>query len=243
MSATASLYERISQDKLYVKVAEKVQSLIIRNELHPGDRLPPERELAERLGVSRTVVREAIKVLQERGLVQIVSGRGTFVTDLATDRVYNSISLVFQMQSNSFDDLHEIRESLEMNIVGSAAERATPEDIEKLRAAIEAMDQGIESPEEYVKADLEFHSVLAQATQNPMYLALINPIIDLLREARLLIFSVPGAPHRGQDGHRAILACVERGDKEGAQEAMRRHLSRSREDLRVAMAKADLVSP
>jgi GntR family transcriptional repressor for pyruvate dehydrogenase complex len=82
----------------------------------------------------------------------------------------------------------------------------------------------MELPERFVEADLEFHSALARATQNKLFLVLINPIVDLLRDARLLQFDAPGSPARGQESHKTILRCVELHDREGAQRAMQAHL-------------------
>jgi GntR family transcriptional repressor for pyruvate dehydrogenase complex len=243
MSDLTSLFQEVSQDKLFVKVADKIQSLVVSQTLGIGDKLPAERELANLLGVSRTVVREALQVLRERGLVEVVSGSGTFVADwgLATERIQSSIGLVFQLESRSCDHLHEIRESLEIDIAGLAAERANPRQIERLQGAVDVMDQAIDSAEGFVKADLEFHSVLAEATQNPMFPALVSSIVDLLHDARLCIFQSQGAPARGQAGHKAILQCVKAGDIEGAQEAMRMHLRVSLADLKDGMAKRDSI--
>jgi GntR family transcriptional repressor for pyruvate dehydrogenase complex len=101
------------------------------------------------------------------------------------------------------------------------------------------MDRAISAPEEYVQADLEFHSILAAATGNPLFGALVNPVIDMLHDARLFIFEAPGAPQRGQEGHRSLLRCIEEKDAHGAREEMHRHLVRADEDLKMGMALAD----
>lgn len=241
MTEIAGLYDEVQQDKLYLKVAERIQNLILRQQLRAGDRLPPERELAEGMGVSRTVVREAFKALQERGLIKIISGRGAFVArkELAAERIHESINLAFRLQTQSYDHLNEIRETLETDIAELAATRASQQQIEQLARAIEAMDLAIESPEQYVQADLEFHSVLAAATGNPLFGALVSPVIDLLHDARLLIFEAPGAPQRGQEGHREIFKCIQDRDARGAREAMHRHLLHSEADLKMGMSLAD----
>lgn len=241
MTEIAGLYDEVQQDKLYLKVADRIQNLILMQQILAGDRLPPERELAEGMGVSRTVVREAFKALQERGLIEIISGRGAFVArkELAAERIHDSINIAFRLQTQSYDHLSEIRETLETDIAELAASRASQQHIEQLTRAIEAMDRAIDSPEAYVQADLEFHSVLAAATGNPLFGALVSPVIDLLHDARLLIFEAPGAPQHGQEGHREILRCIKERDVRGAREAMHRHLLRSNADLKKGMSLAD----
>jgi len=244
MVTSSNLYEEISKDKLYLKVADFIQNLILTQQLHSGDRLPPERDLAEHMGLSRTAVREAIKTLQERGLIEVIPGNGTFVTSKETvaERVGYSLNLVFQLESRSIKHLQEVREALEVNIAALAAERATPEHIERMRAAIEEMDRSLDSPDDYVKADLLFHSVLAQATGNPLFLALVNSVVDLLREARLFIFKSPGAPSRGQKWHWEILRCIEAKDSNCAKNSMKQHLAQAFEDLKAGMVLAGNVS-
>ena len=237
MGNSGDLYSAISKEKLYLKVADFIQDLILSQQLHPGDKLPPERELAERMGLSRTVVREAIKALQERGLVDVVPGSGTFVStkEAVTERLGYSLNLVFQMESKSIKHLQEVREALEVDIAELAAKRAAPEHLEQMQVAVEKMDRSLDSPEDYVNADLHFHLVLAQATGNPLFIALVNSVIDLLREARLFIFESPGAPSRGQKWHKEILRCIQQKDSECARKAMAQHLSQAYEDLKTGM--------
>ncbi len=237
MENSEDLYGAISKEELYLKVANFIQDLILSQQLLPGDKLPPERELAERMKLSRTVVREAIKALQERGLVEVVPGSGTFIStrEAVSKRVGDSLNLVFQLESKSIKHLQEVREALEISIAELAAKRAGPEHLEQMRSAIKDMDRSLDSPDEYVNADLRFHLVLAQATGNPLFVALVNSVVDLLREARLLIFESPGAPARGQKGHREILHCIERKDSKCAREAAERHLSQAYEDLKAGM--------
>ncbi len=237
MSTFDDLYEKIPREELHQKVASYIQNLVLTEQLRSGDKLPPERDLAERMGLSRTVVREAIKTLQERGLVEVLPGSGTFVSSKQTvaKRVGYSLNLVFQLESNSIEHLQEVREALEVNIAKLAAQRATPEHIKRMRTAIKIMDQSLNSPDDYVKADLLFHSVLAQATGNPLFPALVDSVVDLLREARLFIFKSPGAPSRGQEWHREILRCIEAKDSDCAMTSMARHLSQAFEDLKAGM--------
>mgnify|MGYP001014986330 FL=1 len=130
---------RIKRSSLSDQVADQIQHLIIKGGLKPGDKLPPERELAEQLGVSRTVIREATKTLQERGLVRVLTGSGTYATKVEPELVSQSIGLYVRGHRHAFRDLLEIRKSLEVGIAGLAAQRANQAHVEQLEAALQEM--------------------------------------------------------------------------------------------------------
>lgn len=221
----------VIRDRLYEQVAQQIQELIVAEGWPVGYRIPTERELGEQFGVSRTVIREALKALAERGLVAIRAGRGTFVANLGTAALKEPMRLFFQRQNISYRNLVEARRVLEVEIAGLAAERAEPEQIERMRAAIAQMDEFMGNPEGYAKADQAFHAALAQGTQNQMFPMLIENIAELLHESRRLIFEVAGAPTRGQIHHRALLEAVEQRDVRAARRAMRAHLDQVDGDI------------
>ncbi len=225
---------RVNRDRLYEQVALQIQQLILAEGWPVGSRIPNERDLGEQFGVSRTVIREALKALSERGLVAIKPGRGTFVADLGAGALKEPMRLFFQRHNVSYEDLVEARRVLEIEIAGLAAQRTRPEQIEGLRAAIAEMDARREDPEGYSKADQAFHVMLARATQNQMFLVLMESIAGLLHESRKLIFGVVGAPDRGQAHHRALLAAVEKHDAAAARKAMREHLDQVDRDIHAA---------
>src|SRR5882762_2017358 len=124
--------------------------------LKPGDQLPAERELAQRLGVSRTAVREAVKALREKGLVEAYSGRGTFVTDGTTQAARQSFDLMVKLgQQEGSPHLAELRLILEPGIAAMAAERVKDEDLAALREAVAVMERTQKDPEAYIEADLD----------------------------------------------------------------------------------------
>jgi GntR family transcriptional repressor for pyruvate dehydrogenase complex len=206
--------------------------------VRPGDKLPSERELAEQFGVSRTAVREAVKAMREKGLLEVQPGRGTFVTDLTggtTEVMRDSLSLIVKISlGNDLGKLVQVRTLLEPGIAAMAAEMATPLDLETMQQAVNVMDTAMTSTDAYVEADLAFHLALARATQNPLIPVLIDPIVDLLREQRKRIFLVEGGPERGQYHHKQILAAIRRGDAATASQAMCAHLEQVRQDSSVA---------
>ncbi len=224
------MYTPVRLSRLYEQIVEQIERRIQRGELRPGDQLPSERELAEQFGVSRTAVREAIKALREKGLVEVYPGRGTFVADNIPQVIRQTLGMLLgRERARRISDLMEVRELLEPAIAALAAERATEEHLEAMRRAVEIMDASFDDPERFVEADLDFHLALAEGTGNPLIPLLLDPIIDLLREHRIQVFRVGGAA-RGQFYHKQILEAVMRRDPEGARAAMIAHLQQIRED-------------
>jgi len=225
-------YAPIQAARLYEQIVAQIEKHILSGKLHYGDRLPTERELAAHFRVSRTVVREAVKALREKGLVQSHPGRGTFVTDGSAHAVRHSLGFMLSVRApQGACNLAEVRELLEPEIAALAATRATKEQIETIRQAVASMDQSLHDADAFVEADLQFHLALAQTTQNPLIPMLIDPIVDLLREQRKSTFRRGGAAH-GQFYHKKILAAVVRRDPKVARAAMRAHLQQVRRDSR-----------
>jgi GntR family transcriptional repressor for pyruvate dehydrogenase complex len=223
-------YTPVRLARLYEQIVEQIEDRIRRGELRPGHPLPSERELAEQFGVSRTTVREAIKALREKGLVEVYPGRGTLVVDNLPRVIRQSLQILLGWeQTRRISELMEVRELLEPSIAALAAERATEEHLEAMRRAVEVMDASFDNAEQFVEADLDFHLALAEATGNSLIPLLLDPIIDLLREHRIQVFRVGGAV-RGQLHHKRILEAVLRRDPEAARAAMIAHLHQIRED-------------
>ena len=228
------MYSKVKPSRLYEQIANQIRNLISDGTLRPGDQLPSERELAEQFGVSRTVVREAIRVLGEKGLIEIQAGKGTFVTDSfdkMSDVMRDTLDWVVKVSlANGMLDLVQVRELLEPGIAAIAAEMAEAEEIEIMKKAVVVMDNSMGDADAYVDADLEFHLALAEATQNSVIPVLIDPIIGLLHEQRKRIFKVEGGPQRGQFHHKRILETVIKQDPIAARQAMIAHLEQVRRD-------------
>ncbi len=233
-----AVYKLVRTSRLYEQIVQQIEESILKGDLKPGDQLPAERELAQRFGVSRTAVREAVKALREKGLVEAYSGRGTFITDGTSQAVRQSFDLMVKIgQPEGSTHLAEVRAILEPEIAALAASRAQESDLAVLREAVAVMDRAQRDPDAYIEADLDFHLALAEAAANPLILSLIDSIVGLLREQRMRIFNVAGGPERGQFHHKRILEAMERRDPEKASEAMRAHLVQVREDSQVAIAR------
>jgi GntR family transcriptional repressor for pyruvate dehydrogenase complex len=223
------MYQPIQSERLYERIVDQIERLIVAGDLKVGDQLPAERELAEQFTVSRTAVREAIKALREKGLVEIRLGRGTFVTNGASGAVRRSLGLLLKDESG-FTNLVEVREILEPEIAALAATRVAEENIAAMTEAVEMMETALENVEIFVEADLDFHLALAEATQNPVIPALMDSIIELLREQRKRTGNVEGGLARGQYHHKKILEAVIQHDPLAARQAMQDHLLQVRED-------------
>ena len=237
LAGDAPVYKLVRTSRLYEQIVQQIEESIVKGILKPGDQLPPERELAQRFGVSRTAIREAIKALREKGLVEAYSGRGTFITDAITHAVRQSLDLMVKIdQPEGSAHLAELRVIFEPQIAWLAAARIQDSEVATMREAVEVMEKSFQDPEAYIEADLDFHLALAEGAGNPLILCLVDCIIGLLREQRIRIFDVPGGPERGQIYHRLILEAVERHDAESAREAMRAHLEHVREVCQAGYA-------
>ncbi|MGB7847237.1 MAG: FadR/GntR family transcriptional regulator [Candidatus Acidiferrum sp.] len=225
------MYKAIQTSRLYEQIVQQIEETIRKGGLKPGDQLPAERELALQFGVSRTAVREAVKTLHEKGLVEAHPGRGTFITSDTSNTIRLSLD---RMLKNGHPEgtlnLVEVREILEPEIAALAAARADEESLKEMRNAVNIMDKARHDPDVYIEADLDFHLALAEAAANPIILSLIDSIVGVLRVQRMRIFNVDGGPERGQYHHKRILEAVENRDSSGARAAMRAHLRQVRED-------------
>jgi GntR family transcriptional repressor for pyruvate dehydrogenase complex len=225
------VYKAVRTSRLYEQIVQQIEESILKGALKPGDQLPAERELAQNFGVSRTAVREAVKALREKGLVEAYSGRGTFITNGTSQAIRQSLDLMSRIgQQEGLTHLAELRQILEPEIAALAAERIEDQLLVTMREAVATMDRSLQDPDAYIEADLDFHLALAEAAANPMVLSLLDSIVGLLREQRLRIFRVDGGPERGQFHHKRILAATEARDPEKARAAMREHLGQVRED-------------
>lgn len=229
------MYKVVRTSRRYEQIVQQIEERVLNGSLKPGDQLPAERDLAQQFGVSRTAVREAVKALHEKGLVEAYSGRGTFITDGTSKAIRQSLDLMARIGgAEGAAYLTELRSILEPEIAAAAATRANEQHIAAMREAYAVMARALDDPEDpeaYIEADLDFHLALAEAVANPLILSLMDSIVGLLREQRMGIFRSPGGPGRGQFHHQRILEAVESHDPERARQAMRSHTQQVHEDL------------
>ncbi len=172
----------IKPRKISDEIVEQLRSLIFEGKLKPGERLPPERELANTLNVSRVSLRESLNTLQGMGLLEIQQGNRTFVRPITTRSVHDP--LVKFMKTNDSNGLKilEVRKYIEIGSVSLAARRATPQEIHNLSKILQIMEEDITKNRLGAKTDIEFHTAIAEATHNELYIHIIYTIYDLLQE-------------------------------------------------------------
>jgi GntR family transcriptional repressor for pyruvate dehydrogenase complex len=235
LSKEMLMYKAVRTSRLYEQIVQQIEDSIREGLLKPGEQLLAERELALQFGVSRTAVREAVKTLSEKGLVEAYSGRGTFVTSGRSQSMRHSLDSFMKsgdLQSSSY--VAEMREILEPEFTALAALRIGEQHLGMMREAVAVMDRSMNQPEVYIEADLDFHLALAEAAGNPLILSLLDSLVGVLREQRIGIFAVTGGPDRGQVHHKLILKAIEQRSAAKARKAMRAHLEQIRKDSAIA---------
>jgi GntR family transcriptional repressor for pyruvate dehydrogenase complex len=219
-----------TQGGLVDRVVNEIQSVIVSGQIEPGTKLPPERELADELGVSRTVVREAVRILVAKGLLETRPGVGTIVRQVTSDQIVETLSLLIQSQERDIivEHLHQVRHMLEVEIAGLAAQQATEEDIAELKQILAKMDLAKDAPAAFAARDAEFHQGLARTTHNPLLIILLDSIRDLMQEIRLMVTRHPGLREQVMPDHHKIMERVAAKDPKGARQAMEEHLEHAR---------------
>ena len=183
------VYKLVRTSRLYEQIVQQIEESIVKGNLKPGDQLPAERDLAQRFGVSRTAVREAVKALREKGLVEAYSGRGTFITDGTTQAVRQSLDLMVKIgQPEGSTHLAEVRAILEPEIAALAAARIQEPELATMREAVATMDRAGQNPTPTSRPILIFIWRWLRARPIPLILSLLDSIVGLLREQRLRIF-------------------------------------------------------
>lgn len=231
-----ALRRPIERRNTYELVAESLLALISERHLKPGDTLPTERELMQHYGVGRSSVREALRMLESRGLIS-AGGSGAFAVADFRNPLNDSLSLLLAVEEGSLRELFEVRRIVEGEAVALATERGNESYLERMRDATEVMREGLADREEYIEADVAFHLTIAEATQNRLILHLMHAIRDQLERALGSIYKIPGSPERSIEDHGLIIAAMAEGKPDEARERMREHLGRVEEAVDAATAK------
>jgi len=219
------MLEPVKSRKIYENIVDQIKKMIIQGSLKIGDRLPSERELAESLKVSRTSVREALRILENMGLIECRSGDGNFVKDLTVDSLANSIALRIPLQKGTILQLFELRKIIEPGIVRIAAERVTDEDILRMESIIDKQKSIVEQGKSIADIDDEFHRSIAEASKNKMIMRIINTVIGLETETNESNIEIKERPRQSLKSHMNILKYLKAREQEKARRAMLTHLS------------------
>lgn len=208
------------------KIIRQIRSLITSGQLSPGDKLPPERKLAEKLGVSRTHVRDAIRKLEFYGILKTLPQSGTVVSGMGITALEGLITDVLKLEKSDFNSLVETRVILETNGARLAAERRTEEDLIEIEKALKAYEEKVRSNEPAVEEDLMFHLKIAEASKNAVLKSLMLIITpDIVNSfIQFKVCDENETENKVLKEHQEILQHIIDGNGEAASQAMRNHL-------------------
>lgn len=216
--------EPVRRTKIYAEVASQIHRLLADGRVKPGDRLPPERELAEMFGVSRTSVRDAIRILEMHGLVEPRQGEGTVVKRNPVEGVVSPLAGALSLSEDLTADLFDMRKILEPPLAQVAALRATNEDIEALEEILDKQAARVRAAEIAIDEDTAFHYRLATVSKNRVIPRVMDVIMDLLRDSRARSLQGARRAEKSLEGHRRIMEAIKQRDGEAAAVRMREHI-------------------
>jgi GntR family transcriptional repressor for pyruvate dehydrogenase complex len=220
------------KDVLSQKIATRLLNLIRDKRLVPGNRLPPERELAAMMQVSRPSLREALRALSIMGVIQNKQGSGTYVTSLKPSRLVEHLDLILSIDDSFFLDLFEARRILEVGVARLASINITDEEIDKLEEILQISERNIENPEGIMQADVELHKLLAEATHNKILSIFLHSINDLSSYSRQRTQEIPKIGINTLESHRKIVQAVKERNQNMAALSMLEHLNEVEERLK-----------
>jgi len=221
-------FQPIKAKKIYEEIVEQIRGMITRGELKPGNRLPPERDMAEFLGVSRASVREALTALETIGILDIRPGEGTFVKRTSDSETFGSLTLLLSVEQTPEVQMMEVRRILETESAALAAKRATDADLQKIEESLLVMKTA-ETISDAVDADVRFHFAIAEATKNSVLLRIMNTVADLMhhtfRQDRENLYANPALGARVLSEHEAILKALQARNPDEAWAKMLEHIN------------------
>ena len=221
----------IERRNTYELVAARLTEEISSRTLSPGDLLPPERELVSAFGVGRSSVREALRMLESRGLIES-NGNGTFRVAGLTNPLNHSLNLLLETDETDVAELFEVRRILEGETAALAAARRKRTHLQRMAEAIKAMDSGLDAEQTFIDADLRFHLTVADASGNRVATHLMDAIRGLLHRALASSYHVPGSPERAIEMHELILDAIRDRRPDVARDRMHEHVESVERDIR-----------
>lgn len=228
----------ITKTNLYEQIADTLEQAIIRSGIKV-EKLPSEQELCRRFDVSRTVIREALKVLKERGLIQSRNGEGSYISKPNTDTVSSAIGRIIRMDNINNDDLHDTRLILETSAARLAARNIGPEELRHLDDIIEKMSDLSIPLDERVSLDADFHATIARSGGNELLLMFVEVMTILLSQYMVKGMSGVEGMKKTLKQHKKILEAIRAGDPDKAEKATRSHLVIARENVDRYEVKAE----
>jgi GntR family transcriptional regulator, transcriptional repressor for pyruvate dehydrogenase complex len=230
----SSKLQRVSRTSLSEDIAHQILALISTGDLGPGERLPSERELCTLFGVGRSSLREAIRCLVIVGILDVSVGNGTFLATNAERFIGKVAEWRVLTEHQNMENLMEVRLALECAASARAAMCGTEKHFRGLEDLIKKMRRSVSQPKQFIALDLEFHVLLAEASNNPLLVDLLNMLRKQLSSAMLTFVTMPGGAALACKHHDEMLAAIRNRDSEAARMVMQIHLSSSLERYRKA---------
>lgn len=222
-------FKPIKPKKVSTQIAEQIRASILSGEFNPGEKLPPERELAEMFGVSRPSVREALNLLASSGLVETHQGGGTVVRSLVENAAGSALSELIRIDGDRALDVVEVRKGMESWTAWYAAERALPEDVRRLEAIVKGMAENLTGLKPSEDLDAHFHTLIARATHNVVWFHMMQSIFDAMQEFQRDVWRAVYLTEEDQKllytHHLRIYEMIRDKDPDGARAAMLEHLT------------------
>ena len=219
----SDLFIEISRTSAPKAIEDQIKGLIVSRQLVAGEALPPERDFAARLGVSRSSLREALRALTEQGIVTARQGSGWLVQP-NRDTAAGNLAVYFRLEDVTFEQVFEARMANEPAIARLAAERRTDDELAAIAEAFDAMEQ-VTSPEAFLEADTAFHALIAAAAHNVLLSFQMTPTMSLLADARRAVVANDDGGRTSQVEHRRILDAIRAQDPDATEQAMRDHIA------------------
>lgn len=218
--------KRESRESAYTAIIERIRAMIAGGEITPGKRLPPERKLAERFGVSRSHLRQAFQALAERGVIESRQGDGTYLlTGLDQGPTVDTILDVIAARSDVLHEILEFRRMIEPQIAALAAERIDEPTLARLKVVVCDQQRALAAGREDAGFDAEFHRILTGSTRNHVVEKVMDIIQSILNESRAVWLQSEDRRQLSLQGHLQIIDALELGDSMGAAQAMRQHIA------------------
>jgi len=211
----------VTRPRLYEVIVEQLCAYIYSNEMEPGDRLPAERDLAAKLGVSRASLSQALVALEVQGVLSVRHGDGAILIRRPTEE--GSIRALRE-HADRIPDIIEAREALEVKLAELAAARRTDAEMAAIDAAIATMEKEVEAGERGVMGDEMFHEAITSAAHSSLLAKLMHEIAGLIRETRIESLSQENRPRASLEGHRRIADAIRKQDSQAAAQAMAEHI-------------------
>ncbi|HEX3025667.1 MAG TPA: FadR/GntR family transcriptional regulator [Clostridia bacterium] len=219
-------------DFLYNDISEQFEKKILSGSLKQGDKLPSERIMAQEYGVSRNVIRESLRLLSEKGLIETRSGKGVYVIFPNEKKIADSLERVLISNKSTLMDMLEVRETLELSIIQKAVVLAKPADIDTLKEICNRLDEEKNDLSKFVEDDSRFHIQIARCTNNSIYPILVSAFYKITDNQLFLFTKInPNTVDATQADHRRLTEAIENKDAGSAERIMKSHLDGIRTDL------------